>query len=136
MYVFLCASCVDAYIQPCVPFTQIIMTPGSIQRLACRHLNIHVYTHAHIHTYTHTHTHSHVLLGRKELWPKGQYSTLAGFTEISESLEETIVREIAEESGIKVRRDSIKYDSSQVCKNVYLCMHVCITVKISIIVSM
>ena len=58
---------------------------------------------------------SHVLLGRKDMWPSGQYSVLAGFTEISESLEETVVREVAEESGVAVKRDSLEYFSSQVC---------------------
>jgi NAD+ diphosphatase len=34
------------------------------------------------------------LLGRKANWPEGRYSTLAGFCEVGESLEETVVREV------------------------------------------
>jgi NAD+ diphosphatase len=40
------------------------------------------------------------LLGRQENWPKDVYSTLAGFVDPGESLEEAVIREVAEESGI------------------------------------
>jgi len=55
----------------------------------------------------------YILLGRKSVWPKNRYSVLAGFTEIGESLEETILREIKEESGVDIDRESIQYYSSQ-----------------------
>lgn len=42
------------------------------------------------------------LLARQGRWPKGMMSTLAGFVEPGESLEEAVRREIEEESGIKV----------------------------------
>jgi NAD+ diphosphatase len=42
-----------------------------------------------------------VLLGRRAGWPPGQYSALAGFVAPGESLEEAVVREVREESGIE-----------------------------------
>jgi NAD+ diphosphatase len=44
----------------------------------------------------------HALLGRQKIWPKGRYSTLAGFAEPAESLEQTVVREVEEETGTRV----------------------------------
>lgn len=43
-----------------------------------------------------------VLLGRQAVWPKGRYSTLAGFVSPGESLEEAVVREVREEVGVDV----------------------------------
>ena len=51
------------------------------------------------------------LLGRSTRFPAGLYSTLAGFVEPGESLEETVCREVYEESGIEVTE--ITYRSSQ-----------------------
>jgi NAD+ diphosphatase len=42
------------------------------------------------------------LLGRQSVWPKGRYSTLAGFCEPGETLEDAVRREVAEEVGIGV----------------------------------
>lgn len=42
------------------------------------------------------------LLGRQASWAQGRYSALAGFVEPGESLEDAVVREVAEETGIKV----------------------------------
>ncbi|WP_026917168.1 NAD(+) diphosphatase [Gordonia shandongensis] len=52
-----------------------------------------------------------VLLGRQSVWPAGWYSTLAGFVEPGESLEQCVVREVFEESGVRVR--SPRYLGSQ-----------------------
>lgn len=52
-----------------------------------------------------------VLLGRSHATPPGMYSTLAGFVEPGESLEEAVQREIGEEVGITVR--GIRYFGSQ-----------------------
>jgi NAD+ diphosphatase len=52
-----------------------------------------------------------VLLGRQASWPAGRYSTIAGFVEIGESLEDAVVREVLEETGVVV--DQISYHSSQ-----------------------
>jgi NAD+ diphosphatase len=51
------------------------------------------------------------LLGRKPGWPKGMHSTLAGFVEPGESLEEAVAREVLEETGVAV--DRVTYHSSQ-----------------------
>ncbi len=51
------------------------------------------------------------LLGRKPGWPAGMHSTLAGFVEPGESLEEAVAREVFEEAGIRV--DDVTYHSSQ-----------------------
>ena len=52
-----------------------------------------------------------VLLGRQASWPAGRYSTIAGFVEPGESLEDAVAREVHEETGIQV--DGIEYHSSQ-----------------------
>ncbi len=43
-----------------------------------------------------------ILLGRQAGWPPGRYSTLAGFVEPGESLEDALVREVYEEAGVRV----------------------------------
>jgi NAD+ diphosphatase len=42
------------------------------------------------------------LLGRQASWPPGRYSTLAGFVEPGESLEDAVRREVMEEVGVEV----------------------------------
>jgi NAD+ diphosphatase len=43
-----------------------------------------------------------ILLGRQDSWPEGRYSTLAGFLEPGETLEDAVRREVAEETGVEV----------------------------------
>jgi NAD+ diphosphatase len=43
-----------------------------------------------------------LLLGRQASWPAGRYSTLAGFLEPGETLEDAVRREVAEETGVVV----------------------------------
>lgn len=42
------------------------------------------------------------LLGRAATWPAGRFSTLAGFCEPGESLEDAVRREVLEETGVEV----------------------------------
>ena len=51
------------------------------------------------------------LLGRQPGWPAGRYSTLAGFVEPGESLEDTVAREVYEEAGVRV--NTVNYVASQ-----------------------
>ena len=51
------------------------------------------------------------LLGRHPDWPSGRYSTLAGFVEPGESIEQAVRREVLEESGIRI--GDVRYFGSQ-----------------------
>jgi len=51
------------------------------------------------------------LLGRQAAWPPGRYSTIAGFVEPGESLEDAVAREVLEETGVQVQES--EYHSSQ-----------------------
>lgn len=51
------------------------------------------------------------LLGRQASWPAGRYSTIAGFVEPGESLEDAVAREVLEETGVTVTDPA--YHSSQ-----------------------
>ena len=50
-------------------------------------------------------------IGRNSKWPEKQFSTLAGFVEPGESLEDAVVREVYEE--VQVHLQGIRYVSSQ-----------------------
>jgi len=51
------------------------------------------------------------LLGRQTNWPEGRYSTIAGFVEPGESLEDAVRREVYEETN--VHTSDVAYHSSQ-----------------------
>jgi len=51
------------------------------------------------------------VLGRQVDWPEGRYSTIAGFVEPGESLEDAVRREVYEETNIRV--GTVTYHSSQ-----------------------
>lgn len=51
------------------------------------------------------------LLGRQASWPSGIYSTLAGFVDPGETLEEAVIREVLEETNIDV--ENPQYVASQ-----------------------
>lgn len=51
------------------------------------------------------------LLGRQPSWPEDRYSTIAGFVEPGESLEDAVRREVFEETNVHVGR--VVYHSSQ-----------------------
>jgi NAD+ diphosphatase len=57
------------------------------------------------------HDEDRCLLGHHVRWSIPMYSTLAGFVEPGESLEDAVAREIFEEAGIRV--DEVHYHSSQ-----------------------
>ncbi|NGN68377.1 NAD(+) diphosphatase [Streptomyces sp. A7024] len=52
-----------------------------------------------------------VLLGRQVHWPDGRFSTLAGFVEPGESIEQAVRREVFEEVGVEV--GEVEYLASQ-----------------------
>jgi NAD+ diphosphatase len=52
-----------------------------------------------------------ILLGRQVHWPEGRFSTLAGFVEPGESIEQSVRREVHEEVGITVGQ--VEYVASQ-----------------------
>ena len=52
-----------------------------------------------------------MLLARNANWPTNMYSTLAGFVEPGESIEQTVHREVHEEVGLRV--ENLKYFGSQ-----------------------
>lgn len=51
------------------------------------------------------------LLGRQAVWPEGRYSTLAGFCEPGETLEDAVRREVFEETGVLV--GAVEYFGNQ-----------------------
>jgi NAD+ diphosphatase len=51
------------------------------------------------------------LLGRQPGWPERRFSTLAGFVEPGESLEQAVAREVHEETGVRIAR--CRYFASQ-----------------------
>mgnify|MGYP001814502920 FL=1 len=51
------------------------------------------------------------LRGRQASWPAGRFSTLAGFVEPGETVEQVVAREVAEEVGVAV--DRVSYAGSQ-----------------------
>ena len=57
------------------------------------------------------HDRDRCLLGRQASWPKDRYSTIAGFVEPGESLEDAVAREVMEETNIRV--GDVRYHSSQ-----------------------
>ncbi|MBL0749995.1 NAD(+) diphosphatase [Nocardioides sp. G10] len=52
-----------------------------------------------------------ILLGRNRAWPPGRWSTLAGFCEPGETLEDAVRREVDEEVGVRV--GEVSYFGSQ-----------------------
>ncbi len=52
-----------------------------------------------------------ILLGRQVHWPEGRFSTLAGFVEPGESIEQAVRREVCEEVGVTV--GEVEYVASQ-----------------------
>jgi NAD+ diphosphatase len=57
------------------------------------------------------HRGEYCLLGRQATWPEGRFSTIAGFVEPGESLEDAVAREVHEETNIRV--GECRYIASQ-----------------------
>lgn len=51
------------------------------------------------------------LLGRKKIWSEGMYSTIAGFVEPGETVEDAVAREVWEETGVHIEK--VAYQHSQ-----------------------
>ncbi|MEQ3515549.1 NAD(+) diphosphatase [Pseudoalteromonas sp. BZB3] len=83
------------------------------QNSECRHITFPRTDPAVIMLVTHTFADGieRCLMGRQESWPEGVYSTLAGFVDPGESLEQAVLREVEEESGIIA--DDAQYIASQ-----------------------
>ena len=58
-----------------------------------------------------THSENRCLLGRQPSWPESRFSTIAGFVEPGESLEDAVRREVLEETNVRVGR--CQYIASQ-----------------------
>ena len=54
-----------------------------------------------------------LLLGRQAGWPPRRWSVVAGFVEPGETLEQTVAREVLEETGVRVRAGTTRYLASQ-----------------------
>lgn len=54
-----------------------------------------------------------LLLGRQSGWPARRWSVVAGFVEPGETLEQTVAREVMEETGVRVHAHSARYIASQ-----------------------
>ena len=52
------------------------------------------------------------LLGRQKIWPKGMHSTLAGFVEHGETIEQAVERETFEETGVRIKNIQYKYSQA------------------------
>ena len=61
----------------------------------------------------HTSDQRSVLLGRQKQYPKGMYSCLAGFVETGETLQDALCREVFEETGVLVQKESIEFIDHQ-----------------------
>ena len=54
-----------------------------------------------------------LLLGRQASWPPRRWSVVAGFVEPGETLEQTVAREVLEETGVRVHTHTARYIASQ-----------------------
>ncbi|MEX1236678.1 MAG: NAD(+) diphosphatase [Pseudomonadales bacterium] len=79
--------------------------------MVCDDCGIHAYPRLSPSIIVLIHKGNQVLLARNHRFPEGMYSTLAGFVEPGESVEETLVREVKEEVGVIVT--NLEYQGSQ-----------------------
>ncbi len=79
--------------------------------MVCNHCKIFSYPRLSPSIIVLVHKGDQVLLARNHRFPDGMYSTLAGFVEPGESIENTLIREVREEVGVKVH--NLEYLGSQ-----------------------
>jgi NAD+ diphosphatase len=90
---------------------------GEMERVAdvwgrrCRGCDYDHYPHIHPCVIVLVRRGGEVLLTRKAVWPPGRYSLVAGFLDFGECLEEAVVREVLEETGVLV--NNVRYVGSQ-----------------------
>ena len=72
--------------------------------MVCDDCGIHAYPRLSPSIIVLIHKDNQVLLARNHRFAEGMYSTLAGFVEPGESVEETLVREVKEEVGVNVHK--------------------------------
>ena len=74
----------------------------SDRAMVCRDCRLHVYPRLSPSIIVLVHREDEVLLARNHRFPEGMYSTLAGFVEPGETIEQTVHREVFEEVGLQV----------------------------------
>ena len=81
----------------------------------CDHCNIEFYPRINpvVIMLIYTSDRNSVLLGRQRQYPKGMYSCLAGFVEMGETLQDALCREVFEETGVLVQKESIEFIDHQ-----------------------
>ncbi len=79
--------------------------------MVCEECGIHAYPRLSPSIIVLIHRGREVLLARNHRFPAGMFSTLAGFVEPGESIEDTLVREVKEEVGVDVHK--LEYLGSQ-----------------------
>lgn len=77
----------------------------------CSQCNIHHFPHIHPCVIVVVRRPGELLLTRKADWPEGRYSLVAGFLDMGECLEEAVVREVREETGVDI--EHLRYIGSQ-----------------------
>ena len=84
--------------------------PGEWGKL-CAECNSHHFPHIHPCVIVIVRRPGEILMTRKAEWPEGRYSLVAGFLDIGECLEEAVVREVKEETGVNI--ENVRYIGSQ-----------------------
>ena len=80
--------------------------------MVCRNCRLHVYPRLSPSIIVLVHREDEVLLARNHRFPEGMYSTLAGFVEPGETIEQTVHREVFEEVGLQVSPPQFKGSQS------------------------
>lgn len=84
---------------------------GRDRAMICEGCGIHAYPRLAPSIIVLIHKEREVLLARNHRFPEGMYSTLAGFVEPGEAIEETLIREVREEVAVDV--SNLEYMGSQ-----------------------